>query len=196
MNISLRVPYTTLPPDNQTVVKLFDLSPFNTDSTGNCSYDNSSQTLTVLGDNITVMFVFSENSTEKNYDLHMVSVTLIVNNYTLPNTTWKENLTLVHTRPEFTTPTKMSYTCVKPDPMVLNSSQTTEVTMTLSNVHFEAFGAKKEKSFSEAMDCNTFETPDVVPIAVGCALAALVIVVLISYLVGRRRSQARGYLSM
>lgn len=40
------------------------------------------------------------------------------------------------------------------------------------------------------------DTPDVVPIAVGCALAALVIIVLIAYLIGRRRGQARGYLSM
>lgn len=37
---------------------------------------------------------------------------------------------------------------------------------------------------------------DIVPIAVGCALIALVIVVLIAYLVGRRRAQARGYVSM
>lgn len=37
---------------------------------------------------------------------------------------------------------------------------------------------------------------DVVPIAVGCALVGLVAIVLIAYLVGRRRSQARGYLSM
>ena len=49
--------------------------------------------------------------------------------------------------------------------------------------------------FFSAEDC-AFDTPDVVPIAVGCALAALVVIVLIAYLVGRRRAQARGYLSM
>lgn len=37
---------------------------------------------------------------------------------------------------------------------------------------------------------------DIVPIAVGCALIALVVVVLIAYLVGRRRAQSRGYISM
>lgn len=46
-----------------------------------------------------------------------------------------------------------------------------------------------------AKDCS-FNTPDIVPITVGCALAGLVVIVLIVYLVGRRRSQARGYLSM
>lgn len=37
---------------------------------------------------------------------------------------------------------------------------------------------------------------DIVPLAVGIALVALVVVVLIAYLVGRRRAQARGYVSM
>lgn len=37
---------------------------------------------------------------------------------------------------------------------------------------------------------------DIVPIAVGIALIALVVVVLIAYLVGRRRAAARGYVSM
>lgn len=50
-------------------------------------------------------------------------------------------------------------------------------------------------SFFLAKDCS-FDTPDIVPITVGCALAGLVVIVLIAYLVGRRRSQARGYLSM
>ena len=49
---------------------------------------------------------------------------------------------------------------------------------------------------SLAQDCEPYEAPDVVPIAVGCALAALIIIVLVAYLVGRRRNQARGYLSM
>lgn len=39
-------------------------------------------------------------------------------------------------------------------------------------------------------------TNEIVPIVVGCALAALVIIVLVAYLIGRRRSRARGYESM
>lgn len=37
---------------------------------------------------------------------------------------------------------------------------------------------------------------DIVPIAVGIALIALVIIVLIAYVIGRRRSQSHGYVSM
>lgn len=51
-------------------------------------------------------------------------------------------------------------------------------------------------SFFTAEDCAPHETPDVVPIAVGCALVVLIIIVLVAYLIGRRRNQARGYLSM
>ena len=45
------------------------------------------------------------------------------------------------------------------------------------------------------MDCD-YKPNDIVPIAVGVALAVLVIVVLIAYLVGRRRHRQRGYLSV
>jgi len=49
--------------------------------------------------------------------------------------------------------------------------------------------------FGDAESCSN-ETSDIVPIAVGCALAALVVIVLIAYVIGRRRNRARGYESM
>ena len=49
--------------------------------------------------------------------------------------------------------------------------------------------------FQAAMDC-LYEPNDVVPIAVGVALAVLIVVVLVAYIVGRRRNQARGYQSV
>lgn len=47
-----------------------------------------------------------------------------------------------------------------------------------------------------AVQCPADDATDVVPIAVGGALAGLVIIVLIAYLVGRKRSRARGYQSV
>lgn len=44
--------------------------------------------------------------------------------------------------------------------------------------------------FILAVHCTADNTSDVVPIAVGCALAGLVVIVLIAYLVGRRRRSA------
>lgn len=51
------------------------------------------------------------------------------------------------------------------------------------------------EEFQTPMDC-TYRPNDVVPIIVGCALAGLVLMVLIAYLVGRRKSRARGYQSV
>jgi len=47
-----------------------------------------------------------------------------------------------------------------------------------------------------ALQCPADDATDVVPIAEGAALAGLVVIVLIAYLVGRRRSRARGYQSV
>jgi lysosomal-associated membrane protein 1/2 len=47
-----------------------------------------------------------------------------------------------------------------------------------------------------AIDCPADDASDTVPIAVGAALAGLVVIVLIAYLIGRRRSRARGYQSV
>ena len=49
--------------------------------------------------------------------------------------------------------------------------------------------------FQTPLDC-TYVPNDIVPIAVGVALAVLVIVVLIAYMVGRRRNRQNGYQSV
>jgi len=71
------------------------------------------------------------------------------------------------------------------------------VTMDTSDAHIQAFGAEGNTNFGEAEECDADDkVSDVVPIAVGCALAALIIVVLIAYLVGRRQSRQKGYQSV
>jgi hypothetical protein len=65
-----------------------------------------------------------------------------------------------------------------------------------SHVQFEAFKKDNTQKFSAAKDCDSSITPDIVPIAVGISLIALIVVVLIAYIVGRRRQQARGYLNI
>ncbi|KAF5306359.1 hypothetical protein FQR65_LT07383 [Abscondita terminalis] len=88
---------------------------------------------------------------------------------------------------------------IRPDSVNFPGSQTGNTTLgwlQLSHLQLQAFGNSSTHTFDSAEDCAPFDTPDIVPIAVGCALALLVIIVLIAYLVGRRRRQARGYLSM
>lgn len=100
---------------------------------------------------------------------------------------------------QFETPVDMSYHCTRPQWLNLTATGSAAAqvgNVQLSHVQFEAFHKTNKAHFSTAKDCDSIDTPDIVPIAVGLALTALVIVVLIAYLVARRRAQARGYLSM
>ncbi|KAL3235912.1 hypothetical protein MRX96_022341 [Rhipicephalus microplus] len=47
-----------------------------------------------------------------------------------------------------------------------------------------------------AVECSAGDISNIVPIAVGSALAALVIIVLIAYLIGRSKSRQKGYQSV
>jgi len=92
----------------------------------------------------------------------------------------------------FTVDAGHSYKCTAVDKIVLGN-----VTMDASDVHIQAFGAEGNTNFSQAESCDADDrVSDAVPIAVGCALAALIIVVLIAYLVGRRNSRQKGYQSV
>jgi len=61
----------------------------------------------------------------------------------------------------------------------------------MDGMQIQAFNMiANEPDFVDATHCTADETSDIVPIAVGCALAGLVVIVLIAYLVGRRRRSA------
>jgi len=65
------------------------------------------------------------------------------------------------------------------------------------SVQFDAFRTSDRvpTGFRTPMDCD-YMPNDIVPIAVGVALALLVVVVLVAYLVGRKRHRQRGYQSL
>lgn len=95
----------------------------------------------------------------------------------------------------FVTSVDNSYLCARPQLFRINETAGT-ANITLSDIQLEAFHTKPGFGFSTARDCSAADTPDIVPIAVGIALAALVVIVLVAYLIARRHSQARGYMSM
>ncbi|KAK6622679.1 hypothetical protein RUM43_008521 [Polyplax serrata] len=101
-----------------------------------------------------------------------------------------------NTKQEFTAPLEMSYKCDKAQKVNLTAADKLPAVLTMQNTQFEAYMNSTKPEFGAAQDCDTMDTPDIVPIAVGCALAILVLVVLVAYLIGRKRSQNRGYLSM
>ncbi|EFA03669.2 uncharacterized protein LOC661589 [Tribolium castaneum] len=163
-------------------------------SRGACGKTMENITL-IFGPANTINFSFKKSNDSKKYDLQSVIVMLNVTIPGLNNTIY----VLAHAKDEFSTPVSNSYKCAKEQALNLTSVPNGKDfggELRISQLQVQAFKNSTSTKFDEALDCQGSETPDVVPIAVGCALAALVIIVLIAYLIGRRRSQARGYLSM
>jgi len=109
----------------------------------------------------------------------------------------------------FHTPKEYSYQCADVGKISLLSSMqwnytkmapepVDNTTVKALHVQFDAFrnivdGIKGK--FRDPIDCD-YQPNDIVPIAVGVALAALVVAVLIAYMVGRRRNRHAGYQSV
>ncbi|KAI4486861.1 hypothetical protein M0802_012281, partial [Mischocyttarus mexicanus] len=176
--------------NNQTTYKVFNL-PDKTNETkvsGSCGKLEQSIALQWNGTvNVTNTFTlhFTKNETTKQYYFHHLELNITEGNQTSM---------FVHNTTLFSTGLSNSYRCLKQQNVTFDSNKTTGYLM-MSDLQFQAFKADKEVNFGEAKDCK-LDTPDIVPIAVGCALAGLVVIVLIAYLIGRKRSQSRGYLSM
>jgi len=112
----------------------------------------------------------------------------------------------------FHTPIDKSYKCADVGQISLISSMQWnytkmaphDVSNTTANafqVHFDAYrniptnDIIVQDQFRASIDC-LYQPNDIVPIAVGVALAALVVAVLIAYMVGRRRNRHAGYQSV
>lgn len=135
-----------------------------------------------------------------------------------------DTLELIHNGSEYATLKGYSYHCTKGQQLNLTDTALNKTvgSVHVSHVQMQAFYSSKAGNFATAIDCDSSGTPgklfrmnfflftdgvtnamsffyaliDYVPIAVGVSLIALVVIVLIGYLVGRRRAQASGYVSM
>lgn len=175
---------------NTTIIVPLDNS---TEATGLCTNTSQSLILKWKDNSVEIDFKLGE---DKNFFVSLITLNLTAGN--LPNysgnetvLTYKDNATL------FKTPVEMSYKCDKVQDVNMTAvSGNSSAILLISHTQLQAYREKKDNVFGAAHDCESFDTPDIVPIAVGCALALLVLIVLAAYLIGRRRSQNRGYLSM
>ncbi|XP_023942950.2 uncharacterized protein LOC112049329 [Bicyclus anynana] len=177
-----------------------NVSPNATVVDGNCSDSNQWLTLSWPVNNQTanvsynnMVLYFHKNETTKQYSLKNLNVSLAPEMF--PNSSNTNASVDFWHGEEWTTPLSTSYRCAAPVQLNLTSDAAAAV-LTISQLQEEAFRAAADQSFSVARECSGADVPDAVPIAVGCALGALVVVVLVAYLVARRRSAAQGYLSM
>lgn len=137
--------------------------------------------------------VYHMNETSKSYGVKNINISLAADNFVNGSST--DPIELYHGA-EWQTPVATSYRCKVPTQLNMSSDSESAATVTLSRLQEEAYRTTPGTGFSAARECGGGDVPDAVPIAVGCALGGLVVVVLVAYLVGRRRSAARGYLSM
>lgn len=91
-------------------------------------------------------------------------------------------------------PLNHSYVCDTDESFPATTSPNYNVTVTFRHLKLQPF--KSNGTFDSPFECpakdNPKKTSSVVPIAVGGALAGLIVIVLVAYLIGRRRGN-RGY---
>ncbi|CAH0726373.1 unnamed protein product, partial [Brenthis ino] len=121
-----------------------------------------------------MQFVFEANTTTKTYELKNITITL--DPAALPNTTSKAPVTFVYGE-AWRTSLATSYRCGAPTLLKLGSETSVAANITLSQLQEEAFRTTPTKTFSAARECGGDDVPDAVPIAVGCALGGLVVVI-------------------
>lgn len=89
----------------------------------------------------------------------------------------------------------IGFTCSKSGLALTNDSN-----ILFEHLKFVAFGLYESSNFTDTQgfeQCKLdIRTSDLVPIVVGACLAALVIIVLIAYLIGRQRARRQGYASV
>uniref|UniRef100_A0A8C7UFX8 Lysosomal associated membrane protein 1b n=1 Tax=Oncorhynchus mykiss TaxID=8022 RepID=A0A8C7UFX8_ONCMY len=164
---------------SSTVQDVLNLQPNVTKSSGSC--DSDSATLLLMAEEKTnLTFVFSLNATSSKYHLSGVTLSAAWPDMK-PFSASNSSLDYLHGT------LGRSYMC--------REEQTLAVAVNFSlntfQLQVQPFGLTGDQ-FGAAEECQLDEDDMLIPIIVGTALASLVLIVLVAYLIGRKRSHA-GY---
>ncbi|XP_035483267.2 lysosome-associated membrane glycoprotein 1a [Scophthalmus maximus] len=165
---------------NKTVQHLVNLTPHLTNASGSC--EASRATLVLTQEQATTLnFTFTLNSTTSKYHLSGLALLAIWPDMIAPFSA--SNASLDYLRSTL----GRSYMCSAAQTLVV------EPTFSLNTFRLQVqpFGLTTNQ-FATAEECQMDQDQMLIPIVVGAALAGLVLIVLIAYLIGRRRSHA-GY---
>ncbi|MBV95922.1 Lysosome-associated membrane glycoprotein 1, partial [Eschrichtius robustus] len=191
MGLQLNVTYRTR--DNTTVTREFNIDPSKTTFGGNCTA--RLVTLALRSRNLLLVLQFAMNASSSRVFLQGVQLTM-----TLPNARDPTFKAANNSLRALQAAAGNSYKC--------NAEERVQVTeaafLNIFRVWVQAFrvdgdnGRRRRAevgsgpSVSTVEECQLDENSMLIPIAVGGALAGLVLIVLIAYLIGRKRSHA-GY---
>ncbi|XP_070770882.1 lysosome-associated membrane glycoprotein 1b [Enoplosus armatus] len=166
---------------NKTVQDVVNLQPNVSKISGSCDSDSASLRLSSDAEKTNLTFVFTLNTTSNKYHLSEVSLSAAWPDMKEPFSAQNRSLDYLRGTLGF------SYMC--------REAQTLSVAEDLSintfQVQVQPFGLTGDQ-FGAAEECQLDEDDMLIPIIVGVALAGLVLVVLLAYLIGRKRSHA-GY---
>ncbi|XP_067848579.1 lysosome-associated membrane glycoprotein 1a [Heptranchias perlo] len=179
MGLQLNITYTTQ--DNKIAVKVFNIQPNITTSSGNCSSDHASLQLT---DNWTKLnFLFVVNTTINKFYLKELSISTSFVSPAKGKEFMAQNTSLTYLQ----TTLGKSYMCHSEQMLQVNPN----FSINAFELHVQPFKVDNSK-YGTAEECQMDKDDMLIPIIVGAALAGLVLIVLIAYLIGRKRSHA-GY---
>ncbi|XP_061830694.2 lysosome-associated membrane glycoprotein 1a isoform X2 [Nerophis lumbriciformis] len=165
---------------NKTIQEIFNLTPNLTSSSGSC--EASRATLVLVQDRTTTLgFTFSVNSTSNKFYLSAINLSADWPDMTVPVSAGSTDLDYLRTT------LGRSYKC--------NMEQSLPVqpgfSLNTFRLQVQAFNVTTNQ-FATAEECQMDQDQMLIPIIVGAALAGLVLIVLVAYLIGRKRSHA-GY---
>ncbi|XP_073770608.1 lysosome-associated membrane glycoprotein 1a isoform X2 [Danio rerio] len=177
MGLQLNITHTTT--QNQSVSELMNLQPNQTTVSGSCGVTESSLRLSDETTNLT--FSFTMNSTTQKYYLSAVSVSALWPDMSVVFEAGNTSLSALQCS------VGRSYVC--------SAQQMLSVTPVFSintfRLQLQPFNITANR-FSTAEECRVDQENMLIPIIVGAALAGLVLIVLVAYLIGRKRTHA-GY---
>ncbi|XP_051564835.1 lysosome-associated membrane glycoprotein 1-like [Myxocyprinus asiaticus] len=162
----------------KTVQEVLNLHPNLTKSSGSCKTDSA--TLILTEDNIILTFVFSLNSTSNKYHLNGLELSADLPDMAKPISV--SNTSLNYLKGSL----GHSYMCQKEQTL----SVTQDFSLNTFQLQVQPFCISGD--FGAAEECELDEDDMLIPIIVGAALAVLVLIVILAYLIGRSRSHA-GY---
>lgn len=178
MGLQLNITYTSRS-QGKVVRDIINLQPKVTNTSGSCEAETAKLALTE--GNTSLTFFFLLNSTTNKY--HLDGLALSINLPDLPRPMDVHNNSLGYLQGTL----GYSYMCHQEQILPVGQN------FSLNTFHLQVqpFGVIGNE-FGAAEECELDKDDLLIPIAVGAALAGLVLVVLLAYLIGRRRSHA-GY---
>ncbi|KAI5621346.1 lysosomal-associated membrane protein 1 precursor [Silurus asotus] len=178
MGLQLNITYNSRS-QGKAVQETINLQPNLTRTSGSCEADNSK--LVLLEGNTNLTFTFFLNSTTNKYHLSELALSINLPDMAQPLIITNHNLSYLQGTLGY------SYMCRQELILAI------EPNFSLNTFHLQVqpFGVSGNE-FGAAEECDMDKDDMLIPIAVGAALAGLVLVVFLAYLIGRKRSHA-GY---